>query len=221
MNTTKHSKSEFHEIERFLENEIVPLYDHFDAGHRRDHAHSVMAQCMELATHYPEADMAIALTAAAYHDTGLRAGREMHHTESARIVRADSRLCRWFTQAEIELIADAAEDHRASLGHEPRTIYGRLVAEADRLIDSGTVVRRAVLYGLDHYPSLTRQQQYERMRSHLIEKYGRGGYLQLWIPESSNAARLEQLRQLIGNENALLQAFDAVYDAATSTTQQS
>ncbi len=220
MDTTKHSKSEFHEIERFLENEIVPLYDHFDAGHRRDHAHSVMNQCMELASFYPEADKAVALTAAAYHDTGLRAGRKTHHTESAHIVRTDSRLRRWFSPDEIELIADAAEDHRASLGHEPRTLYGRLVAEADRLIDANTVVRRTVLYGLDHYPELTRQQQYERMRSHMTEKYGRSGYLQLWIPESSNAARLEQLRQLIDNEQALRQAFDAAYAAATSTPQQ-
>lgn len=210
-----HSKSEFHEIERFLENEIVPLYDHFDAGHRRDHAHSVMAQCMQLAAHYPEADKAIALTAAAYHDTGLRAGRAEHNTESARIVRADCRLRRWFAPAEIELIADAAEDHRASLGHEPRTIYGRLVAEADRLIDADTVVRRTVLYGLDHYPELSRQQQYERMRSHMVDKYGRNGYLKLWIAESANAARLEQLRRLIDNEQALRQAFDAAYTAAT------
>lgn len=210
-----HSKSEFHEIERFLENEIVPLYDRFDAGHRRDHAHSVMAQCMQLAAHYPEADKAIALTAAAYHDTGLRAGRAEHHTESARIVRADCRLRRWFAPAEIELIADAAEDHRASLGHEPRTIYGRLVAEADRLIDADTVVRRTVLYGLGHYPELSRQQQYERMRGHMVDKYGRNGYLKLWIAESDNAARLEQLRRLIDNEQALRQAFDAAYTAAT------
>ena len=113
---------EIEEIRSFIEREIVPRYDDFDAGHGRDHVLTVMAQALSLAQYYPEVDQSLLLTAAAYHDLGLINGREHHHTDSALIVREDERLRQWFDEAEINTIADAAEDHRASSDHEPRTI---------------------------------------------------------------------------------------------------
>lgn len=43
--------------------------------------------------------------------------------------------------------AQAAEDHRASGRSEPRSIYGKLVAEADRVIDCETIIRRTIQFG--------------------------------------------------------------------------
>ena len=197
------------EITTFLEHEIVPRYDNFDAGHGRDHAQHVMAQALTLAQHYPEVDTCILLTAAAYHDLGLINGRERHHIDSAAIVRADERLRRWFNDDEINTIADAAEDHRASSGHEPRTIYGRIVAEADRIIDSETIVRRALQYGMSHEPGLDRESQYRRLMDHMLEKYAEGGYLKLWIPYGDNARRLQEFRQTLADEQAFRQLFDS------------
>ena len=82
------------------------------------------------------------------------------------------------------------------------------MAEADRFIDPMTIIQRTVQYGLDHYPELDREGQYERMVAHLKEKYGRNGYLKLWFPDSPNAARLEQLRLVIDDENKLRQFFN-------------
>ncbi len=200
------------EIRDFIEREIVPRYDAFDAGHSRDHVHTVMSQAMELATHYPEVDRCILLIAAAYHDLGLVNGREHHHTDSARIVREDKRLHQWFSDEEINLIADAAEDHRASSDHEPRTIYGRIVAEADRIIDGETIVRRTLQYGMKHEPGLDREGQYRRLMEHMREKYDYGGYLKLWIPYGSNATRLEEFRRTLANETAFRELFDRVFD---------
>ena len=67
------------EIKAFLEAEIVPRYDAFDAGHRRDHVHSVMRESLRLATFYPQVEPSMVLVAAAYHDLGLAVGREVHH----------------------------------------------------------------------------------------------------------------------------------------------
>ncbi len=61
-----------------------------------------------------------------------------------------SYICYW--EEEIETVAQAAEDHRASSDHDPRSIYGRIVAEADRLIDPVTIIRRTIQYVLSHYP---------------------------------------------------------------------
>ena len=206
---------ELEEIRDFIEREIVPRYDAFDAGHDRAHVHTVMSQALSLARYYPDVDACILLTAAAYHDLGLVNGREHHHTDSARIVREDERLRRWFSDDEINTIADAAEDHRASSNHEPRTIYGRIVAEADRIIDSETIVRRALQYGLKHNPELDREGQYERLLDHMHEKYDYGGYLQLWIPQGDNAKRLEEFRQILADKNAFRRLFNSIYESLT------
>jgi len=206
------SDEQLTQLHDFLEREVVSLYGQFDKGHGIDHAHQVMAQAMQLAEFYPQLDRGILLTAAAYHDVGLAEGREHHHIASARIVRQDQRLRRWFSQSQIDLIADAAEDHRASNRHEPRTLYGRIIAEADRLIDAETITRRTIQYGLEHEPQFDREQHYERVCEHIGEKYAEGGYLKLWIPQSDNALRLQQFRQLFDNRQAFRQLFDKLYD---------
>ena len=203
---------DFEEIREFVEREIVPRYDGFDAGHGRDHVQTVISQALSLAQYYPKVDRCMLLVAAAYHDLGLAFGRELHHINSARIVREDERLQQWFNEDEINAIADAAEDHRASSDHEPRTIYGRIVAEADRIIDGETIVRRALQYGLKHEPGLDREGQYRRLMEHMHEKYDYGGYLQLWIPESDNAKQLEAFRQTLANEETFRRLFDTIYD---------
>ena len=204
---------EFDEIKEFVEREIVPRYDGFDAGHGRDHVQTVISQALSLAQYYPETDKRIVLTAAAYHDLGLAFGRDEHHIHSAHIVREDERLKRWFNDDEINTIAEAAEDHRASNTSEPRTIYGRIIAEADRIIDSETIVRRALQYGLAHEPGLDREGQYCRLMDHMLEKYAEGGYLKLWIPYGDNARRLKEFRQTLADEKAFRELFDRIYDS--------
>ncbi len=208
----------FDEIRDFVEREIVPRYDSFDAGHDRNHVQTVISQALSLAQYYPEVDHCLLLIAAAYHDLGLINGRENHHIDSARIVREDLRLRQWFSEDEINTIADAAEDHRASSDHEPRTIYGRIVAEADRIIDSNTIVRRALQYGMKHYPGLDRESQYQRLLEHMHEKYDYGGYLKLWIPQGDNAQRLEEFRQTLADKEAFRRLFDTIYDQLTYKT---
>lgn len=194
----------------YIQQHILPQYDHFDPAHRRDHALAVMERSLQMAKHYAEVDERLVLMAAACHDIGLCAGREVHHLESGRIIRADHQLAAWFTPQEIEIIAQAAEDHRASAKSKPRSIYGMIVAEADRIIVPHTVIKRALLYGLDHYLELSRPQQYERMVQHLHKKYGEGGYLQLWLPESPNAEPLKQLREIIKQPERMQQIFDDI-----------
>ncbi len=201
------------EIHQFLETYIVPQYDAHDAGHRRDHAHYVMNESQHLAQYYPDVDRNMLLVAAAYHDLGLCEGRELHHVVSARMLREDERLLRWFSPEQIDVMADAAEDHRASSDHEPRTIYGRIIAESDRQIDGDTIIRRTIQFTLANYPGLGEEEQYARLLEHMDEKYAEGGYLRLWIPESSNADRLAAFRKLLKDPVAFRARFNEVYAA--------
>ena len=199
------------EITEWIDNEIVPQYDAFDGGHRRDHARYVIDTALGLAEHY-DVDHEMVAVAAACHDLGLSVDRKTHHLESGRIIRGMSELGRWFSPEQIETVAQAAEDHRASSKDEPRSIYGKLVAEADRQIIPEVVIRRTVQFGLKHYPELEREGHWLRTLEHLEEKYAEGGYLKLWIPESANAARLEDLRKLIRDKSALRHIFDSAFD---------
>ena len=198
-------------LKDYVEQVILPRYDHFDKAHRRDHAQMVIDQSLELAKTL-DVDVNMVYAIAAYHDTGLCEGREHHHEVSGRIIRDDEYLREWFSDEQIEVMAEAAEDHRASANHAPRSIYGRIVAEADRFIEPATIIERTIQYGLDHYPELSREQHYERMVAHLREKYGRGGYLHLWFDHSPNAERLELLRQMIDAEEPLRQWFEKAFD---------
>ena len=215
-------------LEKYIFEEVVPRYASFDAAHKEDHALIVIRQALELldgrdswavgqAAVEPfwlaPVDRAMLMTAAACHDLGLVNGRERHHLDSGIIIRADSRLKEWFNEEQIEVIAQAAEDHRASGKGAPRSIYGMLIAEADRVIDQETIIRRTIQFGLKHYPDLCREGQMERAREHLVDKYGRGGYLRLWIPWSSNASRLDALQDLIADPEALKLEVSRIYDS--------
>ena len=190
---------------------IIPQYVNFDKAHRIDHVEKVIEESMKLALHY-EVNSAMVYTIAAYHDLGLCEGREFHHIVSGKILFADETLWQWFTDDQMLQMKEATEDHRASNKQAPRSIYGKIVAEADRIIDPEITLRRTVQYGLSHYPEMDKEHQYERFRKHLADKYAEGGYLKLWIPQSDNAGRLAELRQLITNEERIRRVFDQLYE---------
>ena len=202
------------EIRTYIESEILSRYDGFDAAHRRDHADVVVSRSVELAKRLG-ADVEMAYVIAAYHDTGLVVGRDVHHTESKRILLADRELKRWFSEEDIATMGDAVEDHRASSKQPPRTIYGRIVAEADRLIVPHSIIRRTVQFTLTHHPDLDMEQGYERLLEHMREKYDYGGYLKLWIEESENAKRLEELRKIIADKPTLRRLYETIYKEET------
>ena len=205
---------EYPDLHSYVEAEVLPRYDAFDKAHRRPHVERVIRDALALAAYYP-VDREMVYAAAAFHDTGLCEDRATHHLVSGRIIRQDPLLPRWFSPEQIETIAQAAEEHRASLDHDPRSIYGRIIAEADRQIEPETIVQRTVQFGFAHYPELGREEHWQRTLDHLHEKYAEGGYLKLWIPESPNAGKLAELRELIADERRLRVLFDNIYTSET------
>ena len=215
------------EIKKYIYEEIIPKYKEFDDAHKEDHALTVINQALHLMEGRAKwvesqeevediwkesVDEDMLLVAAACHDLGLINGRDNHHMDSGKIIRNDQNLREWFSDKQIETIAQAAEDHRASGKSAPRSIYGMLVAEADRIIEGETIIRRCIQFGFKHYPGLNREQHISRAIEHLHEKYGRGGYLKLWIPWSENAARLNALQDIIADPSAVLIEVERVYD---------
>ena len=203
-------------LKAYIEREVIPRYSAFDKAHREDHVRTVIARAMEMGKDY-DIDQEMLYTAAACHDLGLSVDRQTHHLESGKIIRADRRLAEWFTPEQIETIAQAAEDHRASAKTPPRSIYGRLVAEADRMIEPITIIRRTVQFGLSHYPELDKEGHWRRTLEHLHEKYAEGGYLHLLIPGSPNEAPLAELRTIIRDTERLRSIFEEIFRDETRT----
>ena len=198
-------------LKAYIESVILPRYEAYDAAHRRDHIEGVISRSLDFATHY-EVDESMVYTVAAYHDLGLVEGRELHHISSGRMMMEDEALCRWFSPEQRVTMREAIEDHRASATTPPRTIYGMIVAEADRQIVPEVVMTRTVQYGLSHYPNHSKEEHWERFVAHLREKYDYGGYLKLYIPHSDNATRLEELRQIIAQPTKLREEFEKIWE---------
>lgn len=200
----------------YIETEIIPRYEYFDKAHNLSHVQTVIEESLSLAKQHPEADERLVYVIAAYHDTGLCRDRATHHLVSGEILMADAHLRQWFSEEELLLMKEAVEDHRASTDHEPRSIYGRIVAEADRIIDTDTTLRRTVQYGLKQNPTADVEWHYQRFYHHLIEKYAPGGYLKLWFPQSKNSEKLKELQAIIADEAQLKDIFETLFKEETA-----
>ncbi len=199
------------DLMEFVEQQILPRYNNFDKAHNLSHANSVINRSISLARTFG-ADVNMAYAIAAYHDLGLEGPRAIHHVTSGKIVAADRRLLKWFTPQQLQVIKEAVEDHRASASHAPRSIYGKIVAEADRDISPETVIRRTIQFGLGRYPELGKEEQWRRFMEHMDSKYSIHGYIKLWLPGSDNEKQLKQLRELIAHPDMMRPVFDRIFD---------
>lgn len=198
------------DIMDFVEKQILPRYVAFGKSHGLTHVQRVIKNSLELAK-FTGADINMAYVIAAYHDLGMSGPRAIHHITGGKILASDARLKKWFSPERIQIMKEAVEDHRASASRQPRSIYGKIVAEADRDLDTETIFRRAIQYGLEKYPELDDDKQWERFASHMDEKYSQNGYIRLWLPNSPNLVKLRQLQAIIENRPLLRKWFEQLY----------
>lgn len=200
------------DLMEFVERNILPRYAAFDEAHSMQHVMHVIKYSLLLAENLG-ADVDMAYVVAAYHDLGLEGPRAIHHITSGKILLADKRLERWFSARQIQIMKEAVEDHRASASRAPRSIYGKIVAEADRDLNPESVFRRTVQYGRAHYPELSEEEHWERFLHHMQQKYSASGYIKLWIPGSQNEQHLAELRRIISDKNLLRREFEKYFKA--------
>ena len=132
------------DLVEFIETQILPKYAEFDRAHNLEHVTRVIRNSLELVKS-TGADINMVYTIAAYHDLGMSGHRADHHLRGGKILAADARLKKWFSPEQLKIMKEAVEDHRASASRAPRSVYGKIVAEADRDIvapssmDSATI----------------------------------------------------------------------------------
>ncbi len=196
---------------QFVEQQILPRYTAFGRSHGLAHVQRVIKNSLELGRMLG-VNINMVYVIAAYHDLGMEGPRAIHHITGGKILAADARLKKWFSPEQINIMKEAVEDHRASASHAPRSIYGKIVAEADRDLEPEVVFTRAIEFGLEHYPELDKEGQWQRFNNHMEEKYSSHGYIRLWIPNSPNEKRLKDIRDVIADKKQLRNIFDRIYD---------
>lgn len=162
-------------VRKYIETRILPQYEKL-SGHAGGHIEQVIDRSLEFAKQAPGVNLDMVYIIATYHDLGRLIDNETHNIESAKMMRADKFLLENFTPEEVETMAEAVEDHRASLGHEPRSIYGKIVSSADRNPTVESMLERAYDYNKLLHPDYSEDEIIEDVRVHIREKYSPDGY---------------------------------------------
>lgn len=197
-------------LQEYINMYIIPQYADFDLGHNTEHVLKVIGNSFNVLEHIissniiskeeaEQINIDMVYTIAAYHDIAMPMGRKNHHINSGRILKADDELWNFFEKEELDIMRDAIEDHRASNPTEPRTIYGKIISEADRDIDPISVFRRAFLFNdkTNNNNNETFDFMFNRAINHIQEKYGEHGYIKLWLNYPVNTSGLNELRRLL------------------------
>ncbi|MBR3322189.1 methyltransferase domain-containing protein [Candidatus Saccharibacteria bacterium] len=163
------------EVEECIKKKILPKYEKL-SGHTITHINQVISRSLAIAEDLPEVDRDMVYVIAAYHDLGRLVDDETHNIESGKMVRKDKELKKLFDEKQIEVIAEAVEDHRASLKGDPRSIYGRIVSSADRYMDLDDMLARSYDYTRHLHPEMSDDEVIEEARIHLREKFKPDGY---------------------------------------------
>lgn len=170
---------------KYLMEDILEKYKAFDKGHGIKHIATVIDSSIKLSKYFP-VNKSMVLTIAIYHDLGMSIDRKIHQIHSKDMLINDTNLENWFTKEELISMGEACEDHRASNAHEPRSIYGYIVSDADRTTDIYDMIERCYNFSKKNYKDLNEEETYKRVYSHLVEKYGEGGYAKFYLEESKN-----------------------------------
>ena len=213
------------ELKNYIRFEIKPKYKTFDKGHNISHFNFVTKNCVEygkkLQMQGYDVDLDIAYIVGAFHDIGIQNGREGHAISSGKLVREDKVLKKFYDENTIEMIAQAVEDHSSHLTYIPRSIYGKIVADADRNNSVYLVFSRPIKYGLKNEPkNWTKQQHLDRVYNFVQDKFGRNGYVKYWLDIDDTKKEQQAVWDLLDNKDLCYGYMSGLFDEITKGTKK-
>ncbi len=198
------------ELYLYIKSNVFPQYSDDKSGHGIKHIEYVIRRCEELAKQYPDVDMNILYTAAAYHDIAHKIDKKNHEILSAQMFLNDNIIKSFFSEEEIAVIKEAIEDHRASSDHTPRSVYGIVLSSADRSTDVDEFLRRTHAYTLKHFPNSTEEEVLQRAITHACEKYGRDGYAKHYLPDPEYDNFINEIQYLLSDKIAFKERYNKI-----------
>lgn len=162
------------ELKKYIEENIFPEYDKNEPGHGIAHIKYVIERSLNFAESL-DVDVDMVYTIAAFHDIGHHIDYKNHEKVSAEILKDNQKLREFFNEEQIATMADAVYDHRSSMEGIPRTIYGKIVSQADRDTNLEMPFKRTYAYRKEHNIGNTLDEIIEESRQHLLGKFGPDG----------------------------------------------
>lgn len=184
------------ELLYYLNNKIKPRYENHDKAHNTQHLYEVLDRALMLGKKYGVEEKYI-YPSVFYHDLGLDKGRDNHEKRSAEYLRSDKNLYKWFDNEEIELMSQAVEDHRASSKNIPRSLLGKIISDADRIMIPERVIQRSLRFNRENYPYISNKDLIEGVYQYLNNKYGKNSYSRLYLPYQPNINEQTKLKRLL------------------------
>lgn len=163
-------------LKKYIEDNIFPSYKKNDLGHNLDHIIYVIDRSLKFASKIDNINFDMVYTIASYHDIGHYIDAKNHEKISSEMLLGDANLKEFFNDEEINTMAEAVYDHRASMESEPRSIYGKIVSSADRETRVDVQLQRMYEYRLTHYSNQSLDWMIEDTRLYIINKFGKKGY---------------------------------------------
>ena len=198
-------------LKQYIEENIFPSYQKNDLGHNLDHILYVIKRSFKFADMVNDEpiDYDMVYTIASYHDIGYYIDAKNHEKVSSEMLKADEKLKQFFTDEQIEVMAQAVYDHRASLEYEPRSIYGKIVSSADRNTSINIPLKRTYEYRKKHMPDDSINDIIEDSRRHLIDKFGENGYAKekMYFEDEDYKKFLKDIVVLTSNEKEFRKRF--------------
>ncbi len=208
------------ELKHYINSTIKARYKTFDKGHSVAHFNFVTKNCInygkQLISQGHDIDLDIAYIVGAYHDIGMIYGRKNHSLSSGKIVRQDKTLAKYYPPQTIELIAQAVEDHSSHLTDEPRSIYGKLVSDADRNNTVYLVFSRPIKFAIERNPKhLSKQEYIQEVYEFVNKKSGRNGYVRYWLDIPDTTKEQQKVWELLDDKEKCYQYISGIFDEIT------
>lgn len=199
------------ELKTYIENNIFPQYSQNERAHGILHVREVIRRAFVLndAFHLQlNPDMIYAT--AAYHDIGKHIDSDRHEIISAELFRKDINMRKYFSPEQINIIAEAIEDHRSSKSDTPRSDYGKLISSADRNTRVEIVFMRSFFVGKDRQPDSSVEDFLDYTFRRLSKRYSVDDPENMFYADSEYQNFLIEMRELLQNETAFKNKYCAV-----------
>lgn len=164
------------EVIEYLDNVLSVHYSQNDKGHSFEHAEYVINRSLKFAKQVENINYEMVYCIAVYHDIAHHIDAKNHEVLSAKILREDENLKKFFNDEQIKIMSEAVEDHRSSMSQVPRSIYGKIVSSADRNTEVNSTLKRCYSYNRMHFPKLSKDEVIEECRLFNLKKFGINGY---------------------------------------------
>jgi len=213
--TIKNNKEKINlELKKYIESNIIPEYKLNDEGHNVDHINYVLNRAFEISNNYSlNIDMLYACVM--FHDIACHIDRERHEILSSERALNDKYLNKYFVKKQLIEIANAIEDHRASLERDPRNIYGKILSSADRKVEIKVYLISSISFALKNNPQKSKEKILIESYDFAVKKFGVGGYAinKIYVNDQKYKYFLETLQFLIKNKDLYFKLAGEIYDS--------